>query len=334
LELALLGSSAGLWDIYPKVGKMVINSRWAEMLGYDKHDICSDLSCWRKLVHPEDIDETNKLLQDHFDGKSEIYQAVYRMKRKNGGWCWILSIGKVIEFNENGECIRAAGTHIDITERKVQEEKLGTYQEHLKLINKMMRHDLANNFAVIHSAYRLFERTGDVKYLKDIDSKALNGVELIGSLKHIEQKFNAPDQLWLVDLIKRARHISKSFSSLNIKFSGNAIVMGDDVIDSIIKNILENSLKHGEATQVDIRTLKQDNRIDLVITDNGKGLDPENLEHIFEESFTSGPSGNTGLGLYLVRKSMARYSGSVKASLPPEQGLRLILSFPGLNTPK
>lgn len=334
LELALIGSGAGLWDIYPKVEKMVINERWAQMLGYDKHDICSNLSGWRELVHPEDIEETDKLLQDHFDGKSEIYQAVYRMKRKNGDWRWILSIGKVIEHNENGDAIRAAGTHIDITERKIQEEKLRTYQEHLKLINKMMRHDLANNFAVIHSGYRLFERTGDAKYLKDIDAKALNGVELIGSLKQIEEKFNDPDQLWLVDLLKRARHISKSFSTLSFKFSGNAIVMGDEVIDSIIKNIFENSVKHGGATHVDIRTVYNRDRIELVITDNGKGLEKKNLENIFVESFTSGSSGNTGLGLYLVKKSMTRYSGSVKATLPPEQGLRITLSFPSLKNSK
>jgi len=330
LELALLGSGAGLWDIYPQKGTMMINDRWAEMLDFKRSEICSELSCWRELVHPEDIEETDQLLEDHFAGKTRIYEAVYRMKKKYGGWCWILSIGKVIDRDSKGNALRAAGTHIDISERKVQEQKLRTYQDHLKLINKMMRHDLANNFAVIHSGYRLYERTGETKYLKDIDAKALNGVELIGSLKQVEDQFNDPDQLWLVDLLKRVRHIARSFSTLTFKFSGNAIVMGDEVIDSIIKNIFENSINHGNATHIDVRTIKQNDKIELLITDNGKGVAEADLEHIFEEAFTSGDSGNTGLGLYLVKRNMTRYNGSVRASLPAESGLRVTLSFPAV----
>ena len=45
------------------------------------------------------------------------------MKTKNGKWCWILTRGKVVESDENGNPIRMVGTHTDITKRKQAEEE-------------------------------------------------------------------------------------------------------------------------------------------------------------------------------------------------------------------
>jgi|GEM_PF-5798430 len=64
------------------------------------------------------------------------------------------------------------------------------------------------------------------------------------------------------------------------------------------------------------------NRIDIVIrgtgefcevriADHGTGIPNEMKEHIFEENFVHGETGNTGLGLYIVRNAMESYGGSV-----------------------
>ena len=42
---------------------------------------------------------------------------------KDGNWKWILSLGKVIEYDSEGKPLRMLGTHTDITERKQAEER-------------------------------------------------------------------------------------------------------------------------------------------------------------------------------------------------------------------
>ncbi len=118
LQSADLGS--WYWDI--PTGHVVFNERWAEMLGYKLSEIEPTLSTWEKLVHPDDLPGIMKGLNDHLKGNTPSYKAEFRMKTKSNEWKWILDSGKVIERDKQGKPLRAAGTHLDITERKLAEK--------------------------------------------------------------------------------------------------------------------------------------------------------------------------------------------------------------------
>ena len=123
-QLALEGTNDGVWDWDMESGVLYHDERWAGMLGYETHEIATDVEGWRRLVHPEDIRRCEAAAQDHYDGRAALYQHEHRMFTKTGEWKWILDRGKVVRRAPDGRPLRMVGTHTDITARKELEERL------------------------------------------------------------------------------------------------------------------------------------------------------------------------------------------------------------------
>ncbi len=145
MELALAGAELGTWDWDIKSGKLVLNRRWSEMLGYNEGEIEPHLSSWEKLVHPHDMPLIQTSLEDHLSGRADWYETEHRMKHKSGEWVWILDKGRVIERSPSGNPIRACGTHLDINARKQAENRQKIFFANLEKINCAIRQ--ADNIA-------------------------------------------------------------------------------------------------------------------------------------------------------------------------------------------
>ncbi len=133
LKLVLDGSNDGIWDWNIQSGSIEINRRWAEMLGYAPEEIDRSIHTWSDLVHPDDLPGVQKALDAHLAGSTPLYETEHRVRAKNGSWVWILDRGKVVARDEQGGPLRAAGTHTDITPRKLAEELLHKQAEQLEL---------------------------------------------------------------------------------------------------------------------------------------------------------------------------------------------------------
>ncbi len=132
LELVLHGGQLGAWDWDIPTNTVIFNDRWAEMLGYESDELEPTLEEWEKRVHPDDMPATEKRLNEHLEGRSDFYEAEFRMKHKCGDWIWIHDRGKVIERDDQGNPLRACGTHLDITERKRAEKELRENERQLR----------------------------------------------------------------------------------------------------------------------------------------------------------------------------------------------------------
>ena len=116
--LAFEGSATGLWDWNLTTGEFYFNSRWKTMLGYEVDEVENSFAAWEKLVHPEDFPGAIAALNAHLEGKTQTYEAEFRMLTKSGEWKWILAQAKVMERDNAGNPLRMTGTHIDISDRK------------------------------------------------------------------------------------------------------------------------------------------------------------------------------------------------------------------------
>jgi PAS domain S-box-containing protein len=76
-------------------------------------------------VHPE---EREKAFTEYEHWGNETNTIEFRLRAKDGSWRWIMSRGKVVERDPEGQAHRIVGTHVDITERKEAEEALKTSQ--------------------------------------------------------------------------------------------------------------------------------------------------------------------------------------------------------------
>jgi signal transduction histidine kinase len=67
--------------------------------------------------------------------------------------------------------------------------------------------------------------------------------------------------------------------------------------------------------------------IRLTVEDNGRGIDPADLPHIFTPFFTT-REGGTGLGLALVQKAAIVHDGQVEAASVPGRGTQVAIVLP------
>ncbi|HVO69224.1 MAG TPA: PAS domain S-box protein, partial [Aggregatilineaceae bacterium] len=122
LELALRGAELGLWDWNLQIDRVVVDQRWADMLGYSLDEVNRhSVELWERLVHPDDAAEARAALRDHLEGRTSFYESEYRLRAKSGEWKWIQDRGKIVNRGDDGVPLRVTGTHLDITGRKQAE---------------------------------------------------------------------------------------------------------------------------------------------------------------------------------------------------------------------
>ncbi|HRJ47817.1 MAG TPA: PAS domain-containing protein, partial [Opitutaceae bacterium] len=123
-QFALEGSDQGVWDWDVPSQTVYFSPRWCAQLGHAPDEVPHRLEEWSSRVHPDDLPATLRRIQEHFEGRTPIYEAEFRMRAKDGTWRWIADRGKVMTRDAAGKPLRVVGTHIDITERRGLEEKL------------------------------------------------------------------------------------------------------------------------------------------------------------------------------------------------------------------
>jgi len=124
MQLVLAGAELGSWDWNIVTGKMERNERWATMLGYTHEEIKSTTHQWANFVHPEDREKTWQSINDVLQGRSRSHSLDYRMLTKKGDYIWVHDQANVVQRRDDGSPLRMSGTHNDITNRKLAEEKL------------------------------------------------------------------------------------------------------------------------------------------------------------------------------------------------------------------
>jgi len=121
LQLAVSGSSLGLWDLNIATGETYFDAQWKSMLGYAETEIENNFQAWENLLHPEDLSKVMASLNSYFEGCTDVYEIEFRMLNKAGNWQWIMGMGKVVEYDEWGAPLRMTGTHKNINTRVAAE---------------------------------------------------------------------------------------------------------------------------------------------------------------------------------------------------------------------
>ena len=123
-KFALEGSGEGVWDRNFATGQVTYSPRYLEIHGFAAGEIVERLEAWEDRVHPDDRASVEASRQAYFEGRTEVYANVRRMRRKDGHWRWILARGMVVSRDTQGRPLRMIGTHTDVTEQHQREESL------------------------------------------------------------------------------------------------------------------------------------------------------------------------------------------------------------------
>jgi len=104
-----------------------------------------------------------------------------------------------------------------------------------------------------------------------------------------------------------------------------------DRIQQVLANLLDNARKNAPTeTPIEVTLEQTDGTARLVIEDHGPGIDPDQLERIFDK-FVRGRAGavtGTGLGLYISRRIVDAHDGRIWAESRPGESTRFIVELP------
>ncbi len=141
IDLAMRSTNLAPWDWSSDyhLGREY-SEQYAEMLGFSLDELENLVSGWESLIHPDDIRYVLEKWDAHLAGKTPLYSSEHRLKTKTGPYIWVLDRGRVVEFDEDGNPLRAAGTIQDITSEKTVLEALDRSEErYRRLFNESIQ---------------------------------------------------------------------------------------------------------------------------------------------------------------------------------------------------
>ena len=126
MMLAIQGTSDGLWD-WLDVNEEAEwwSPRFYELLGYEEGEIESNLTQFKKMLHPDDVDRTSDAVRDHLE-HNEPFDIEYRLKTKDGEFRWFRARG-MAQRDEAGKPTRMAGSIQDIHDQKRAQQEVNRY---------------------------------------------------------------------------------------------------------------------------------------------------------------------------------------------------------------
>src|SRR5207248_10590064 len=105
-------------------------------------------------------------------------------------------------------------------------------------------------------------------------------------------------------------------------------------LHQVLFNLLDNAFRFTHAGgHVSISAVSRDDRVEVVVDDDGPGIPPEDLELVFERFYRVDPSrsrddGGTGIGLAIARSIVEAHGGRIWAESDPGPGARFVFSLP------
>src|SRR6266849_125320 len=114
-----------------------------------------------------------------------------------------------------------------------------------------------------------------------------------------------------IRLSNRVETMRLHWPDLAITQSGDGTVMADArALESVLTNLVHNAVTHGQARKVDVKVKLSDGRVQVRVSDNGRGFqgDFNELGKLFVRHT---PSSGSSVGLYIVRQLVRRMNGSI-----------------------
>ncbi len=114
-------SSLGFFDLNFKDSHIYYSIGWKKILGFTEQELPNTYDTWLKLLHPDDSAAAPDQIAKKTAAGTRPFSLEFRMQHRRGHYLWIQSCGVQV-FGAGGALERVTGLHIDITERKEQEE--------------------------------------------------------------------------------------------------------------------------------------------------------------------------------------------------------------------
>jgi signal transduction histidine kinase len=146
----------------------------------------------------------------------------------------------------------------------------------------------------------------------------------------------------VVDLHEMARDIWESLrytlGAEDITFTINIphdfkVVSDPTRLHTILSNLISNAIRYHDHRKenkfIQLSCHQTEESFALHVEDNGQGIDPQYQKRVFDMFFRANEnSSGSGLGLYIVKETITKLSGSIQLESVPRVGSTFTLKFP------
>lgn len=122
LQLAQNSTKSGIWDLTLQDGHLHWDDRMYALYGVTPENFNNTDEAWQQFIHPEDREQTLKKFEQALDGDGSL-NTQFRIVRSDGTVLY-LEANALVQYDSNGKPCRVTGINRDITERKLDEERL------------------------------------------------------------------------------------------------------------------------------------------------------------------------------------------------------------------
>jgi len=191
LESIIDASDMGAWEWHVPSGRMLVDERWASMVGYQRDDIERDIGAWNRLLHPDDVKRFHEAFQRHINGHDDRYQLEVRLLHRDGHWVWIHGVGQVVKWGRDGQPLLMRGTHTDITREKARSDQIDFIdrRDRVLLLLANLNEDRSEHDFAQAALQRLEDLTGSCVSFLHFVNEDLGEVELIAWSRRTEERY-------------------------------------------------------------------------------------------------------------------------------------------------
>jgi len=344
-ELVARASNDAIWDWNLRTDAIWWSDGYTQLFGWGEDDTVPTIDCWIKNLHPDEKDGVVEKIHALIDSGGSYWTDEYRYRRKDGTYAHVYDRGFVLH-DSAGRPIRMLGGIMDITEQKQIEAKLLETQGQLRALTARLEslqederqrisreiHDelgqlltgLKMDLAWIENRIGKLDNSPLVNPILDrvveaneLAEDSIKAVQRIAS----DLRPGVLDSLGLISALKyeSGRFHDRTGLTFDLRVSHEPPQIPIDISVTafrIFQEALTNIARHAGATHIEIDLNAADDQLELQICDNGKGIDPQEL------------NSPASIGLLGMKERAIAHGGRALIERRSRGGTRVILRLP------
>jgi len=230
-------------------------------------------------------------------------------------------------------------TLTDVTERKQREQRIERQRQRLEVVNRVLRHDIRNDMQVIlGTTENLLKSQQAQPQLKRIKRKGEDIVTLSERARDLERFVgDGAVETMTVDLSAVVADVIADLErtypdvEFRVERPDRAEVSAVDLIDSALRNVLENAAEHNDQSvpEVSVTVLgpTDDGDVTVAVADNGPGL-PDREQEVIETGTETALKHSNGLGLWIAYWTITTSGGTITFAENTPRGSVITIRLP------
>jgi PAS domain S-box-containing protein len=364
LQLVLESTTESLWEVDAASMTIKLSEHFLRRFGLAHERM--GFSEFNQRVHPNDLERIRHLRQLFASSGEDHFEAEYRYADAQGEYAWLLSRGKVLERDAEGNALQIAGTHVDITRLKQVQDDLrrasldaqAASQAKSRFLSSMS-HELRTPLNAIYGFGQLIEM--EVQDKPEAQQEADYAHEIVNASRHLTSLVD--DILDLSSIESRRQQLNLQPVEVCALLRGCAELVQPEAqqrqlqlqvlaeadaglyvqadvrrVRQVLLNLLSNAIKYNRPQGlVSLGYEVRSNCVRLWVEDNGAGLSAEQQANLFQPFQRLGRENSsipgTGIGLVLCRELASLMGGEMGFSSAPGKGSRFWIDLPSAAAP-